>query len=122
MFRDIFIVCIRKNSYISDLLLLVINNDSSKVRKHGETYEVAGVRFTADQIPKIDTNKLLEIKACNNIIDFGQNHYFKYVSSDGKEHALFTNDKGVVGFPTRNICGEQSMMQLLRDMLIFGGI
>ena len=84
--------------------------------------EVAGVRFTADQIPKIDTNKLLEIKACNNIIDFGQNHYFKYVSSDGKEHALFTNDKGVVGFPTRNICGEQSMMQLLRDMLIFGGI
>lgn len=63
-----------------------------------------------------------EIKACNNIIDFGQNHYFKYVSSDGKEHALFTNDKGVVGFPTRNICGEQSMMQLLRDMLIFGGI
>ena len=53
-----------KNSYISDLLLLVINNDSSKVRKHGETYEVAGVRFTADQIPKIDTNKLLEIKAC----------------------------------------------------------
>ena len=111
-----------KNSYISDLLLLVINNDSSKVRKHGETYEVAGVRFTADQIPKIDTNKLLEIKACNNIIDLGQNHYFKYVSSDGKEHALFTNDKGVVGFPTRNICGEQSMMQLLRDMLIFGGI
>ena len=77
------------------MLLLVINNDSSKVRKHGETYEVAGVRFTADQIPKIDTNKLLEIKACNNIIDFGQNHYFKYVSSDGKEHALFTNDKGV---------------------------
>ena len=55
------------------MLLLVINNDSSKVRKHGETYEVAGVRFTADQIPKIDTNKLLEIKACNNIIDFGQN-------------------------------------------------
>lgn len=28
----------------------------------------------------------------------------------------------VLGFPTRNICGEQSMMQLLRDMLIFGGI
>ena len=77
------------------MLLLVINNDSSKVRIHGETYEVAGVRFAADQIPKIDTNKLLEIKACNNIIDFGQNHYFKYVSSDGKEHALFTNDKGV---------------------------
>ena len=24
-----------KNSYISDLLLLVINNDNSKVRKHG---------------------------------------------------------------------------------------
>ena len=57
-----------KNSYISDLLLLVINNDSSKVRKHGETYEVAGVRFTADQIPKIDTNKLLEIKLISDRI------------------------------------------------------
>lgn len=85
----------KENSYISDLLLLLINNDSSKVRKHGETYEVVGVQFTADQIPKIDTSKLSEIKACNNIIDFGQNNYFKYVSLDGKEHALFTNDKGV---------------------------
>ena len=56
---------------------------------------MAGVQFTADYIPKIDTSKLSEVKACNNIIDFGQNHYFKYVSSDGKEHALFTNDKGV---------------------------
>lgn len=83
-----------KNTYISDLLLLVINNDSTKVRKHGETYEVAGMEFTADKIPKIDTSKLSEVKTCNNIIDFGQNHYFKYVSSDGKEHALFTNDKG----------------------------
>lgn len=83
-----------EDTYISDLLLLLINNDSSKVRKHGEIYEAAGVRFTKDQIPKIDTNELSEIKACNNIIDFGQNHYFKYVSSDEKEHALFTNDKG----------------------------
>lgn len=85
----------KKSSSISDLLLLVINNDSSKVRKHGETYEVAGVEFTADQIPQIDTSKLSEVKACNNTIDFGQNHYFKYVSSDGTEHALFTRDKAV---------------------------
>ena len=56
---------------------------------------MAGVQFTADQIPEIDTSKLSEVKACNNIIDFGQNHYFKYVSSDGTEHALFTNDKSV---------------------------
>ena len=110
-----------KNSYISDLLLLVINNDSSKVRKHGETYEVAGVRFTADQIPKIDTNKLLEIKACNNIIDFGQNHYLNmFLQTEKSMHYLQMTR--VLGFPTRNICGEQSMMQLLRDMLIFGGI
>ncbi len=85
----------RKQSYISDVLMLLINNDSSKVRKHGETYEVAGVSFTAEQIPKIDTSKLSEIKAFNNVIDFGQNNYFKYVSLDGTEHALFTNDKGV---------------------------
>ena len=77
----------KKNKYISDTLLLLINNDISKVRKHGEEYECAGVRFTADQIPKIDTSTLSEVKAYNNTIDFGQNTYFKYVSSDGNEHA-----------------------------------
>lgn len=84
-----------KCNYISDLLLLAINNDSAKVRKHGDTYEVAGVQFTADQIPKIDTSKLSEIKACNNTIDFGQNKYFKYVSSDGTSHVLFAENKSV---------------------------
>lgn len=103
------------------MLLLVINNDSSKVRKHGETYEVAGVRFTADQIPKIDTNKLLEIKACNNIIDFGQNHYFKYVSSDGKEHTLFTNDKGV-GVPCSEHMRGAEHDAVAQRYAHFGGI
>ncbi len=84
-----------KDKYISNTLLLLINNNVSNVKQHGDIYECAGVRFTADQIPKIDTSTLPEIKAHNNIIDFGKNQYFKYVSSDGKEHALFTNDKGV---------------------------
>lgn len=85
----------QKSTYISDTLMLLVNGDASQIRKIGDVYECAGVCFTADQIPKIDTSTFSEVKACNNTIDFGQNYYFKYVSSDGKEHALFTNDKGV---------------------------
>ena len=84
-----------KDRHISNTLLFLINSNKASVVKEGDIYEYAGVHFTADQIPKIDTSTLPEIKAHNNIIDFGKNQYFKYVSSDGKEHALFTNDKGV---------------------------
>ena len=44
-----------KNSYISDLLLLVINNDSSKVRKHGETYFTIRMGKQHNIIPKAKT-------------------------------------------------------------------
>ena len=36
--------------------------------------------FTTEQIPKISGTSLNEIKAEDNIIDFGKNKYFKYVS------------------------------------------
>lgn len=86
---------LKKSTYITDTLLLLINHRMSKVKKHGDVYEYEGYRFTADQIPEIDTSTLSEVKACNNTIDFGQDHYFKYVSPDGREHILFTNDKRV---------------------------
>lgn len=88
-------VYLEKSTYITDTLLLLINHRMSKVKKHGDVYEYEGYRFTADQIPEIDTSTLSEVKACNNTIDFGQDHYFKYVSPDGREHILFTNDKRV---------------------------
>lgn len=86
---------VKKNGYISDALLTLINNDVSNVVKHGEVYECAGVRFTADQIPEVDMDLLSEIKGKNNVLDFGKNNYFKYVSSDGVEHAVYTSDKGI---------------------------
>lgn len=45
---------VKKSTYISDTLLLLINRDMSKVKKHGDVYEYEGYRFTADQIPEID--------------------------------------------------------------------
>lgn len=110
-----------KNIYISDLLLLVINNDSTKVRKHGETYEVAGMEFTADKIPKIDTSKLSEVKVCNNILILDRIITSSMFLQMGKSMRCLRMTR-VLEFLIQNICVEQSMMQLLRDMLIFGGI
>lgn len=84
----------RKNM-ISSNILSAINNDISKVRKQGDMYECEGVFFTASQIPKISGSSLNEIKANNNVIDFGKNEYFKFVSESGKEHCLYTDDKGI---------------------------
>ena len=71
------------NKMISNSILSAMNNDISKVRKQGDIYECEGTFFTAEQIPKISGTSLNEIKAEDNIIDFGKNKYFKYVSRDG---------------------------------------
>lgn len=55
-------------------------------------YEYGNICFTKEQIPKVDTVKLSEVKATNNVMDFGQNSYFKYVDAERKEHTLFTGD------------------------------
>ena len=98
----------RKSNYISDTLLLHINNNMSGVIKTGDVYEYDGNYFTADQIPKIDVSSLSEVKACNNTIDFGKRNYFKYVSSDGREHALFTTDKSVKTLFSEYIRGAEN--------------
>jgi hypothetical protein len=112
---------VKQNGYISDTLLLLINNDVSKVVKNGEVYEVAGICFTADQIPKIDTSSLSEVKANNNVIDFGKNSYFKYVSSDGVEHPLFTNDAVIGDVHSEHMRGAE-YDEALQRYAFFGGI
>ncbi len=89
----------KKSGAISDDVLLRINNDISKVTIYGDNgvdfIEFEGIRYNVSQIPEINTKSLSEVKATNNIIDFGQNNYFKYVSADGMEHAMFTNDGAI---------------------------
>lgn len=85
----------KKTNYISKDILTLINNDNSCVQWEGNVHFLRdGRTFTTDQIPPINTSGLKEIKAENNCIDFGKNQYFKYVSGDGKEHYLYTNDHG----------------------------
>lgn len=85
----------KKANYISKDILTLINNNNSCVQWEGNVCFLRdGRTFTMDQIPPIDTSGLKEIKAENNCIDFGKNQYFKYVSGDGKEHYLYTNDHG----------------------------
>lgn len=69
-----------KGKVISDTILSIMNNDISAVKQSDNVFECGGIRFTADQIPKIDKSSLSEIKAENNIMNFGKNKYFKYFS------------------------------------------
>ena len=87
-------------------VLAAMNNDISKVRKQGDIYECGGTFFTAEQIPKISGACLNEIKAEDNIIDFGKNKYFKYVSGDGQEHCLYTDNKGIGSIVSEIMRGE----------------
>ena len=88
----------KKKGKLSESMLLGINNFSLGVFKYGAFYDIDGFQFTEDQIPKISTDNLGEIKAENNVIDFGKDQYFKYVSRDGREHLLFTQ-KNCIGTP-----------------------
>ncbi len=61
-------------------------------------FEFKGVRFTRKNIPEIPESEFEEIKAINNVIDFGKSNYFKYVSSNGKEYRLYSRKSGCISF------------------------
>lgn len=98
---------VRKRNYISDTLLRFINSDISGLKQHGNVYEYDGICFTKEQIPKVDTTKLSEVKAKNNVMDFGQNSYFKYVDSSGNEHVLFTRNRCIATLCSERIRGAE---------------
>lgn len=85
----------KRKNVIPNSLLSAMNNDISKISKQGDMYECEGTYFMADQIPSINGDFLNEIRAEDNIINFGKNNYFKYVSENGDEHFLYTDDKGI---------------------------
>ena len=82
--------------FISYCLLDIMNSDISRVEKRGNLYYCDGVSFTANQIPKINISDLNEIKADNNVLNFGKENYFKYISNTGKEYCLYAG-KGSIG-------------------------
>lgn len=59
-------------------------------------FEFKGVRFTRKNIPEIPESEFEEIKAVNNVIDFGKSNYFKYVSRNGKEYRLYSRKSGCI--------------------------
>lgn len=96
----------RKNTHISDSVMTIMNNDISNITKCGDMYECGGIYFTAEQIPKINVEILDEVKAKNNIIDFGKCHYFKYVDAEGENHCLYTDEKGIGSVVSEIMRGE----------------
>lgn len=87
--------------YISSNLMHRINSETatfSEVYQEGDEYKIRGtnISFTADQIPPINGNSLGEVKAKDNVLDFGSDKCFKYVSKDGELHKLYTKSNGYI--------------------------
>ncbi|SFB14176.1 hypothetical protein SAMN05216249_110100 [Acetitomaculum ruminis DSM 5522] len=80
---------------ISKKTLDEINLDLRNIKFQDDVMEVNGVFFKANQIPKIRTHLLKEVKANDNVMDFGKNNCFRYTSDDGKEHCAYTSTKGI---------------------------
>lgn len=83
----------KKSKYIPQWVMEMINNYDHIIKQEGDVFECGGYKFLKSQIPPVRGRNLKEIKAQNNVMDFGKNQYFKYVSLDGKEHYLYTGDK-----------------------------
>lgn len=87
--------------------LLDLINNSNCFTISGNIGECQGIKFNIKDVERIKTCKLKEAKAENNVIDFGNRNYLKYVSSDGKEHVLYARN-GIVETPmSTGITGEE---------------
>lgn len=87
-----------RNKYISKNILNILNNISySNIRVNGKIVECGEHKFGINQIPPISEITLKEVSAENNVMCFGENTYFKYISKDGNEHSLFTTQKNGIG-------------------------
>lgn len=85
---------VKKRINISDEeFLRMLNDGDSVIAYSGGVFEVNGISFTADQIPKIDKSQCEEIKAQNNVMDFGKDNYFKYVSKSGEEYYMYVGEE-----------------------------
>lgn len=83
-------------NYISQSLLIFMNSNYSNVSLYDNKYKCDGIEFTKEQIPPVNMKELSEVKAKNNVVDFGKHNFFKYVNNEGKEMCLFTKN-GAIG-------------------------
>lgn len=106
-------VCIYKNVKVKRYdIFAAINSgriNSFRVKHCGDDsiYYCGKYKFAASEIPTVDCEFLDEIKAKDNVIDFGMDRYFKYVSSDNVSHCLYSRiDSSIAGLITDNFRGE----------------
>ena len=74
----------------------LINGDGEKPiilkgHKNNTVYEYNGVFFSQKNLPKIPDSELEEVRAVNNVIDFGKGNYFTY-----KGYRLYSNKTGYI--------------------------
>lgn len=83
------------SQYIPEALLQDMNDGIGCVVEYDGIVEYKGYRFHVSQIPSVNASKLETVKAADNVLDFGKNNYFKYVTSDGTEHSLFSGTNSI---------------------------
>lgn len=77
-----------KGSHISSSILDLINFESNGFREHYDICSIGGVKFTKEQIPKLEEERCYDIKAKNNEIVFETGNYYKFKDKKGKTHFL----------------------------------
>lgn len=77
----------------------LINGDGESpiiLAKHGDNlFEYNGVFFTRESIPEIPEEEFEEIRAVDNVVDFGKSNYCKY-NLNGKEYRMYSSKGGCI--------------------------
>ncbi len=88
-------VIVITTGYLSPELLRQLNDFNLSISV-SEMVHCRNMYFTIDSIPEVPECEFEEIKAIDNVVDFGKSNYFKF-SSNGKEYHMYCSTEGSIG-------------------------
>ena len=101
-----------QGEYLSETLMKMVN--SSHLSYTENLIICNGIAFDREQIPSLAGETFEEIKAKDNVVDFGHLNYFTYISSDGTKHNLFAANYHIGAIKTEQLREESHDEQLQR--------
>ncbi|MDE5696152.1 MAG: hypothetical protein K2I96_01880 [Lachnospiraceae bacterium] len=90
---EIYIQKTEVSRKLSDAILDIINFEIGSFMEDDTGFVIGGVKYLRKDLPSVNLDRCLEIKAENNEIVFERGKYYKFQDRDGKYHVLnCTND------------------------------